>query len=75
MELRSCLTYAAEIGIRQAAKYNGDQELLKKKKKKGNYDFGDGPDFTAMEVQEKSLKPYPQINKLGKLLRKRSLID
>ena len=87
MELGFCLIYTAEIDIRQAAKYNNDQELLQKIR---NRDFGDGPYFTAMEVKyhhqpckseylnkwrssKKSLKPYPQINKLEKSLRKRSL--
>ena len=36
MELGSCLTYAAETDIRQAAKCNDYQELLKKV---GNYNF------------------------------------
>ena len=30
MKLCFCLTYTAEIDIRQAAKYNDAQELLKK---------------------------------------------
>ena len=44
MELGSCLTYAAETDIRQAAKCNDYQELLKKV---GNYNFRDGPDLAT----------------------------
>ena len=44
MELGSCLTCAAETDIRQAAKCNDYQELLKKV---GNYNFRDGPDLAT----------------------------
>ena len=67
MELRSCLTHAAEIDIRQAAKYNDDQELLKKED--GGCDSGNSPDFTAVGV-----KYYHQPCKSEYLSKRRSSI-
>ena len=47
-DLSKCESYEAEASIRRAAKDLNDKNLLLKI---GDYEFGDGPDFTAMEVQ------------------------
>ena len=48
VDLSKCGTYEAEASIRHAAKDLNDKNLLLKI---GDYEFGYGPDFTAMEVQ------------------------
>ena len=48
MDLTSCEYTKTEVNIRKAAKYFDDKEILFKI---GNYNYGEGPDFTAMEVK------------------------
>ena len=58
VELSTCETYEEEISFRRGAKDLNDQEFLLKI---GDYEFKDGPDFTALEVryhQEPCKKDY-----------------
>ena len=74
MELRSCLTYAAEIGIRQAAKYNGDQELLKKKKKKRKLRLWGWPRFHGNGSSRKVSQTI-STDKQARKIAKKKIID
>ena len=47
-DIGKCETFDAEVTIRNAAKYLKDETLLAKL---GSYEFGNGPDFAAMEAK------------------------